>query len=759
MKLICVSIIILILCSVTFQLMALDKNISEIEKLENLYDHNTKKKQTKKLPPKKNVQIFKLYGNVYWKGWIKYFKYNFDTTVKKPDTFYQNPYFNKQKTLVSQMHQKDLEGRPQFIPTLHHFWAKLLSTGNLNILSNRINESNTLADTIANLNTDIIKYIHKDDNASGAIKDLGSLKEGHCLSVSTLKPEPKKERLYDPQEAFGEDQTWVICLDDEKQKKILMSYLVSIKLQRQKHIGSELEEINGNKGPKTGAELLKPKPVMPKIRRGGPSHDDGYMILLQDWSECSVKCGGGFSTQQWMCVPPRKKGLPCPGASIMTKPCNKKPCPSVNGVSLGLPKNDKTHVTLNPIYTALPFSSRPQNYVECEIKESDIFYVTKEFDVNKKLEVKVPARLVMNTQTISVFKDDSYETALVVFNLADTALSLSQNDHCCMYLTNENRETQVCAFGSNCGTRSDPKWVNQWLYDSAFFLSKCRKELESTDIKNIGKNPKTGKPVAPNSGQGNAGSIDMFDETQQQIIQGKRQIIKKQVSSKMELEMDKRVGKTEKIAMTALRREINLEDLITKEEIEKGKEKEEELSVQVKQEQKKKDVLKQALHTRAESFKEVRLAKKTQVKMDGIKNETKMDIKFKRSVLKKKIDTIRTKFKRKHRLLQQKITKIRSEMAGDIMKANKNGDQKLCKNGRKDPKLMNDYCDANEPTDYVKNQGCKESDSFCYKCCEIEFGDLFINNRDACITMCDEEESKDLKDGDWIWTVGGAKDS
>jgi len=727
--------------------------MSELEKLENKYVHKLFRKPVKvnkKKPSVKNVPVYKLYGNTYWKGWIKYFHYSYDSSVKKPDTFYQNPYYFKQKTTLNQKQEKDLEGRSQFIPTQHHFWGKLLATGNFNILSNRINEDSTMADTIANLNTDLIKYVHKSDNANGAIKDLGAFHEGHCISVATLSPDPQKKPLFNPSTDYGMDHTWVICTEKKKEKEALMSYLISIKLKRQELLNDFQTE---KKLPATASELMKPKPFNPKVKRGGPSADDGYMLLLQDWSECSVKCGGGISTQQWMCVPPKKKGLPCPGDTEITKRCNKQPCPSILGASLHLPKNDKTHVTLNPIYAALPFSKRPQSYVDCEIKENDVLYKTKQFDPTHKTEVKIPARLVMNTQTISVFQDDGFETAFAVFNLSDTALMMNPEDHCCFFLTNQNRELELCGFGHNCGTKQNPIWVNEWKRDISYFLQKCHDKLEETNFNKLLKNHlKHGSKGAP--GGANGVPLDMGSSSiSNEMIKSKRSIIKKQVNSNVEVEMEKKVGETQKVAMTAIRREINLEDLIAKEEVQKQKIRSEELSHQIKQEEKKKEVLRQALKKRAESYKSVRLVKETQIKMNDIKTETKRDIKFKRSILKKKIAEIRNKFKRKHRIQQQKIQKIRSEIANDIMNANRNGNQETCKKARKDPKQINDYCDDNEPTDYLKNQSCKETESFCFRCCEIEFGNMFIGKRDSCLSMCDEEDKKDMGDGDWIWTA------
>ncbi len=533
------------------------------------------------------------------------------------------------------------------IPTENHFWGKLFATGNLNILANRVNENTNLAQTVENLNTELIKYVHPNNNASGAIQDLGKFHEGYCISIATKRPANMKNKLYIPRKGFGKAETWVICTDDEESKKQLMSWLVSMKLKRQKTINDILVEKKSQnipKIPKTAGELLRPKPYKPKIKRGGPSHKDGYMILLQDWSPCSVKCGGGTSTQQWICVPPQEGGRPCPGDSLLTRKCNKHPCPGVHK-GLKLPKNDKTHVTLLPIYAALPFSKRPENYVECEIKESDVLYATKDFDPKHKIEVKMPARLVMNTQTISLFKDESYATALVVFNLTETAITLSKKDPCCFYLTNANRDIQICGFSKTCGTKEKPIWVSKWSRDFDYFVTKCHKDLEETDLKAKlnGKIP----PIHPQAPGANGGGIRVdipnMTNLQSQVVRGKRSVIKKAQSTNIQLKMDKQVDQVHKVSLTALRREINLEDLVTKEEKAKATAETEQLKEQFRQEKKKKKILHQALRMRERSYQQVQLAKNTQFKINEVKHETKVEIKFKRAVLKKKLETIRRK--------------------------------------------------------------------------------------------------------------------
>jgi len=88
------------------------------------------------------------------------------------------------------------------------------------------------------------------------------------------------------------------------------------------------------------------------------------------------------------------------------------------------------------------------------------------------------------------------------------------------------------------------------------------------------------------------------------------------------------------------------------------------------------------------------------------------------------------------------MNKVRTEMANDIMMANKEGEIKLCKAGKKDPKAKERYCNDNFIDNYVLNFDCKNDENFCYLCCENEFGTNFINERNGCYDMCDGVKSK-----------------
>ena len=91
---------------------------------------------------------------------------------------------------------------------------------------------------------------------------------------------------------------------------------------------------------------------------------DGYWIVIQEWTQCSLKCGGGTSTLQRMCIPPKNAGKNCYGSSIVNKPCNIQPCPEVKILRKALKSNETMK---DPIVKIVSFSNRPQRYTVCNL--------------------------------------------------------------------------------------------------------------------------------------------------------------------------------------------------------------------------------------------------------------------------------------------------------------------------------------------------------------------------------------------------------
>jgi len=134
--------------------------------------------------------------------------------------------------------------------------------------------------------------------------------------------------------------------------------------------------------------------------------------------------------------------------------------------------------------------------------------------------------------------------------------------------------------------------------------------------------------------------------------------------------------------------------------------------------------------------------KEAENEIGELKSELKMEIEMKRDQMKRKISEMRKKSRRRKALMQSKMNKIRTQMANDIMMANKEGDIRFCKKGKKDLKERDTYCNANFIDNFVLNYDCKNDENFCYMCCENEFGSQFYMERNGCYDMCDGKAPK-----------------
>ena len=84
---------------------------------------------------------------------------------------------------------------------------------------------------------------------------------------------------------------------------------------------------------------------------------NGYWIIIQNWTDCSLRCGGGKSYLQRLCIPPKFGGNPCIGETLISRSCNNLPCPDI----LDLNENNRTEV-LKPTIKVMQFTNRPQRY-------------------------------------------------------------------------------------------------------------------------------------------------------------------------------------------------------------------------------------------------------------------------------------------------------------------------------------------------------------------------------------------------------------
>ena len=346
---------------------------TEVEKLMNQPQEENPEKKSDDLPGM----------SIYFQGWVKYFRYIKIAGSSRPNKFFKNDEYDvdvkSNKAVLPGNEPKDNYGLIN-IPDDKHFFA-VVYPNKVNILKSR--GDNAIANVVDNLSIHNIKSIPDDNNFVGGVRNFGTFSEGSCIEVKTIRPEAlfKMSREFvEPPD--GMQEVWLICLDTEKQKQDFMNILIKLKLKLQHEFGVYLY---APKKVQSGMNVTPPK--VNSIQRttgnnfpinnpeNGPN--DGKWIILQDWSQCTLKCGGGMEYQQLMCVPPKKGGNPCEGPAVRTRPCNSHPCPTSENPNVSPFVTPDDHIkkeenVLRPILKMMPISKRPQRYDKCYMKEADV---------------------------------------------------------------------------------------------------------------------------------------------------------------------------------------------------------------------------------------------------------------------------------------------------------------------------------------------------------------------------------------------------
>jgi hypothetical protein len=744
---------------------------------------------------------------IYWQGWLKYFHYDSGRSKKKPHSFFVNNQYFNQLVLNKERGLRDRGGFVH-IPTRFHFYARLLKHG-LNIIASR--QEDHIAHTIDTLSIDLILPVPEDKRYKGGVRDLGNFDEGNCIQVDSKIPAYFSRYFYSGIDK-GMNEHWILCTDDANTKTSLLNMLVRLRIFKQKSLGKREKSftIFGKNGKRR--RIRKTITSFKSVRKDkgveryyGPGHNiklDGYWILLNDWSQCTLRCGGGFSYQQWMCIPPKKGGKNCVGESIRKKPCNTHACPI--GDSGSGSQDEKslvasaTNKVITPVFEMLPFSNRPQRNIRCLIKESDVLF--RDYSrplINNEEAIKVPGRLVMNNSTISLYSDENYSSSIFTFKLTQVMLGQDTTDICCFSIKSNNKKYEICSFSKDCGTVKKPKFFKEWKKDFTIFAQSCYEPMDVGHGKDrlptariVKKNPVT-KAVSAVMVEGpRALDIDIkvstseatkaipfpelkVDNEIKRAIQSPRQeqkaiakqagqaqmkmmeqrskFLENKLQKTEEKKLEGKIGKTQKTVMRAMKKELQLEEMIKREQTAKLKKTTKALMKKFRYEKKKKACLQKILKQREDEDQKTREKMEIQTEIKKLKAQAIRQVRKKRMDLKAKLQDIKRKVLRKNRMIEQRIQRIRGSMTSELIIANKMGDWRICKAARCNKNKLVDYCNANFVDNYNKNLECRDPENFCYVCCENEYGSMYLPRRDRCYTMCDELSKTDFNGGDWIW--------
>jgi hypothetical protein len=242
----------------------------------------------------------------------------------------------------------------------------------------------------------------------------------------------------------------------------------------------------------------------------------------------------------------------------------------------------------------------------------------------------------------------------------------------------------------------------------------------------------------------------------------------KAIKSKMEeLEIKKAeevLTQTNQVALQALQKEMNLEQLIKHEEDELEEREEKQMLFQIEEEKKKKECLAQKIKEKALENQYNMRAKEMEKEATKVKDEVAQQILLKRSQLNEMLKKQREHAKRKKMQLKQKLQDVRSQMAEEMTKASRKGDATKCQKSIDSPVERKAYCNLGFADDFANYSTCNEGsiDEFCTMCCDNEFGEFYENDRNECYKkVCTKaidspipiqnDPNSPITNGRWVW--------
>ncbi len=467
------------------------------------------------------------------------------------------------------------------------------------------------------------------------------------------------------------------------------------------------------------------------VYEGGENSNDCKMIILQEWTPCNLACGGGLSFLQLIKISAKEGGKDCKTKeTILKKPCNTHACPTENQITGLTGEIKKLHSLVNQKNKILSvrtvrISNRPQRYDKCHLKESDALMEKKDettvlsLNLNNKNQEfpMIPIRLVMNDKTLSAFYDDNLRDRISTYLLDESTFIKTDDIRRCFIVKNNVSSTKFCMLDASRGD-----FLEEWFYDFNLFKNQCRKEREKSN-KYYTEEKKMEKEYK-----------EKVNKIKMELIQQKSEEVKKSYNEEEKKNLETKINKFRKMSISALSKEIRLEDLLEKEEESREQSESEELQKQIKQEKNKEESLIKAIKEK-ELESQINVAKSQAERAIAlIRKNTQAQILKQRQIISKKIKEMRSKRKRKDAELKNQILSIRSNIADRIKNINKKGNKATCLSN----KNTESYCNNNFADNPIKFQDCKTKESFCYVCCENEFGQLHAVEKDDCYSSCDK---------------------
>lgn len=536
---------------------------------------------------------------------------------------------------------------------------------------------------------------------SGGVCDLGNFKEGFCYELKGVRN--------------AIDFRWIICSDTYEEKSTFMNAVAKLKIKK------SATEPKVNKSQNTNVKILS-EIINPKPKDENKTDDKSKWVVIQDWSACTLACGGGYQYKQKYCFQP-KGATPCEGEAIEKRICNTHPCAAT---ILDKPDPNVEEKILPPKVEVVQISNRKQRYEKCIIKEEDMDVIKNEETLNKlSLPVRFPSRIVLNTDSLTIYQGETVDTIDKTFNLKDLKiLQILKEDPKCFEVGYIKDLVTICSLGMN--TNIDPKQnVKKWIEDIIDFKTNCQKPM---------------KKEKPNEDLINSPEVQNFiANLQLQKAKSKLSDIQQIEKDKESESMNNQMKLVQTLAWRALDKELKYEQRMEKEETMREEREREEAHKKLIQEEQKRDSLNKAIilgnemNSKSKSFK-----KKLQLEKQilQIKQEVAAKIKENRKNMEERLKRMRKMHERVLFQTDQKIGDIRRSFTDEILQVEKKGDISLCRKNAKES-FIKVYCDKHYFSDVYMNTDCKKKEEFCFICCQTEFGEMYLDDREVCYSKCE----------------------
>ena len=345
-------------------------------------------------------------------------------------------------------------------------------------------------------------------------------------------------------------------------------------------------------------------------------------------------------------------------------------------------------------------------------------------------EANSPVRVILNNSTLTSYSGFQFTDMRKSFNLQKSTMYTSTKHKNCFVIqeTTQNQAT-FCDFGMT----STSEFYAKWNYDFNLFKFQCHQK-------------------------NNLVNATWANEMEGAVAKAKEQMKVDMVNKIREKEKEKeddpvKIKKEGDITLSVLNKELDIETLLEKEELQREKEQSDELDIKVDLEKKKEDCIMKAIKER-ELENQFNLRKKGEAEeVNNMRNVAARQVKIRRDYLKKRLENLKRKADKKNELRKAQIMGIRMEVANRISDAYHKGNHGNCANALKDNTEWNTWCQAKFMNADQANeiQSCKSEKDRCHYCCEKEFGDLYIDDREHCIAQYCKPDDKLQINGRWIW--------